>query len=283
VTGPVACLDAASGKVVWQHDLLKEFGAKNLRWGLSASPLIDGNLVLVEPGAKEAGVAAYNKKTGELVWKSGGDKAAYASPVALTVGGTRQVIFFNAAGLVGVARDGGRELWRVPWTTEFDCNICTPLLAGNEFFVTSGESDGCAMYRLKEAAAPEVVWESKGPKSVLMCYWSTPVLHEGHLYGLSGEFNKRIDLRCVDARTGKKVWSRPGFGKAAITLADGHLFLTTKTGDLVVVAANPKEYQEKGRLSILGENRTMPTVAGRKLYLRDRQDILCLDIAAPSP
>jgi outer membrane protein assembly factor BamB len=284
VTGPLVCLEAGLGKIVWQHHLLKEFGAKNLRWGLSASPLIEGDLVLAVPGAKEAGVAAFDRKTGKVVWKTGSDKAAYASPVALTVGGSRQAVFFTAAGLLGVTAGDGSELWRVPWITEFDCNICTPqVIAKDQVLVTSGEDVGCAVFRLKKDAAPEVVWESKGPKSVMKCYWSTPVLHGGHLYGLSGEFSKRIDLRCVDARTGKQVWSKPGFGKAAITLADGHLFLTTKAGDLVVVAASPAGYQEKGRLSILGENRTMPTIAGRKLFLRDRQDILCVDVAAPAP
>jgi outer membrane protein assembly factor BamB len=282
VTGPLACLETSSGKVVWQHHLLKEYGAKNLQWGLAASPVIEGDLVLAVPGGKGAGVAAFNKKTGELTWKTGDDKAAYASPIVLAVGGTKQAIFFNAAGLLGVTLDAGSELWRMPWITEFDCNICTPQVNGDQIFVTSGESVGCAMLRLKAGAAPEVVWESKGPKSVLMCYWSTPVLHDGHLYGLSGEFSKRIDLRCVDARTGKQVWSQPGFGKAAVTLADGHLFLTTKTGDLVVVAASPAAYKEKGRMRILGENRTMPTVSGRKLFLRDRQEILCLDVAAPT-
>jgi hypothetical protein len=141
---------------------------------------------------------------------------------------------------------------------------------------------GCAVLELKKDAAPSVVWESKGLKSVLITYWANAVEHGGYLYGLAGQFDARIDLRCVDARTGKLMWSRDDFGKASVMLADGHLFLTTKTGDLVVAAASPKGYEEKGRMKgLLGENRTVPTLAGRKLFLRDRQNILCLDIAAP--
>ena len=279
VTGPVLCLEAASGKEVWRRDLLQEFGAKNITWGLAASPVVEGNLLLVIPGAKGAGVAALDRRDGKLVWKTGNDKAAYASPVPVTVGGKRQVLFFTAAGLLAVAADSGRELWRVPWQTEFDCNICTPLVIGDRVFVSSGEDVGCALFRLSGEGAPEVLWESKGKKSVMKNYWATSVAHEGYLYGLAGEFSKGIDLRCLELATGKILWSKPNFGKGAITLADGHLFITTKPGDLVLVRATPESYQEKARVKVLGENRTVPTIAGGLLYLRDRESIRCLKIA----
>src|SRR5262249_27846387 len=146
VTGPLLCLDAASGKEIWRHDLLKDFGGENITWGLSASPRIDGDLVLVLPGGKGAGVAAYHKRSGQLAWKATDDKAAYATPAALTVGGKRQVVFFNAPGLLGVAADSGKELWRVPWVTEYDVNICTPLVVGDKVFVASGEAVRPALF-----------------------------------------------------------------------------------------------------------------------------------------
>jgi outer membrane protein assembly factor BamB len=283
VTGPLACYDVKTGKLVWEVDLLKEFGAKNISWGLSASPLVEGDLVYAVPGAAGASVAAFDRNTGKLVWKTGSDKAAYATPLPINVAGRKQIIFFNAAGLLAVTPEEGKELWRVAWPTEFDCNIATPLVVGSDrLFVSSGEGVGCALFELSADGPPRVVWQSKGPKSVLMNYWANSVVHDGHLYGLSGEFNKRIDLNCVDVQTGKLKWSRPAFGKAALTFADGHLFITTKKGDLVLVRANPAQYEEKARLAgFLGENRTVPTIADKRLYLRDRQNILCLDIAAP--
>jgi len=276
VNGPLMCLEADSGKVVWQHDLLKEFGAKNIRWGLSASPLVEGDLVVAVPGARGAGVAAFSKKDGRLAWKTGDDKAAYASPVAVSVGGRRQVIFFNAAGLLAVAPETGAELWRIPWTTEFDCNIATPLVIGDRLFISSGEDNG--LYQLSAGGAPEPVWESKGKKSVMINYWATSVVHKGYLFGLAGEFDKRISLNCVDLKTGKLMWSEPNMGKAAITLAAGHLLVVTKKGDLVLAPATPEEYREKARLPLLGETRTAATVANGRLYLRDRENIFCFDI-----
>jgi outer membrane protein assembly factor BamB len=279
VTGPLACLYAKDGSVVWKKDLLKEFGAKNISWGLSASPFIEGDLVLALPGAKGAGVAAFNKKTGALVWKLGDDKAAYASPIATTVGKQRQLIFFTAAGLLAASPEG-KELWRVPWKTEYDCNICTPLLVGDKLFVSSGEEVGSALYQLQAQAPPEQLWRLEGKESPMTNYWANSVFHDGHLYGLHGEFSKRIDLRCIELATGKVKWSNDGFGKASVLLADGHLFITTKKGDLVLVRATPEKYDEKARVTLLGDNRSVPTLANKRLYIRDRQKILCLDLGA---
>jgi outer membrane protein assembly factor BamB len=281
VNGPLVCLNAKTGDVVWRKDLLQEFGAtKNITWGLSASPVVADNLVLAIPGAKGAGVAAFAKETGAVVWKTGSDKAAYASPVVATVGGKKQAIFFNASGLLAVSLDKGQELWRYPWITEFDCNIMTPLVVGGDkLFISSGESNGCVLLHLQAAGSPAVVWESKGEKGVMLNYWANPVVHEGFLYGLTGEFNKKIHLRCVDLKDGSPKWTKDGFGKGSITLADGHLFVTTKTGDLVLVRATPDKYEEKARVTVLGDNRTAPTLANRRLFLRDLQKIVCLDVS----
>ena len=268
VTGPLVCLKADSGDIVWQRDLLKEFKVKNIQWGLSASPLVDSDLVLALPGAKGAGVAAFNKKTGDIVWKVGDDQAAYASPVAVTVDGKRQIIFFPATGLLAVSADKGKELWRVPWKIEYEVNICTPLLVGaDRMFVSTGEEAGCVMFKLKGDSAPDVAWESKGKKSVMMNYWANSVEHEGYLYGVSGEFDKKIHLNCVDAKSGKLMWSKKDFGKASLTLANGHLFMVTKPreedskGELVLAPATPKGYEEKARVPLLGDNRTAATIS----------------------
>jgi outer membrane protein assembly factor BamB len=280
VNGPLACLDVEKGSIVWQHDLLKEFNVKNIRWGLSASPLVDGDLVYAIPGAPGAGVAAFHKVSGKLAWKSGDDEASYASPVTLMVDGKKQLVVFNAFGLVGMEADGGKELWRVPWKTEFDVNICTPLVLGDLMFVASGEQVGSTLFQFK-GGKPAVVWESKGKKNqVMTTYWANAVHHNGYLYGLSGEFDKRIDLNCVKLKTGELMWSEKGFGKGAITLADGHLWMSTKAGDLVLVHCNPKAYTEKARVvGFLGDNRTVPTIANGRMYVRDLKHIWCLDIA----
>jgi outer membrane protein assembly factor BamB len=281
-SGQFLCLDLEKGDVVWQQNVLKDFQAANITWGLSASPLVDGDLVLAIPGGKGAAVVAFDKNNGQVVWKTGDDKAAYASPIAVTVDGQRQAIFFTAEGVLAVQMNDGKELWRVAWPTEYDVNIATPLLIGNQLFVSSGEKVGCALFQLKGKEKPDIVWESRGPKSVMMNYWANAVGHAKHLYGISGEYNKAGDLNCVDLASGKLAWSSPRFGLSSLTLADGHLFIVTKTGDLVVVPATPKGFEEKARAKVLEDGRyaTVPTIANKRMYLRDRKHIVCLDIAA---
>lgn len=280
VNGPVVCMEADSGKVVWQTDLLKEFGGKNITWGLSASPVIDGDLVLVIPGAKGASVAALDKKSGKVVWKTGDDKASYASPTPVTVGGKKQAVFFTASSLCAVDTTNGKELWRMPWEIEYEVNICTPVVVGDSIFVSSGENVGYAMLKLG-GDKPTTEWGHKGPKGILTTYWANAVVHDGHFFAMAGEFTPPMDLNCVDAKTGKLAWSRPKFGKGSITLAEGHLFITTSTGDLVLVPANSKAFQEKGRIKVFGrENRyaTTAAIADKLLFMRDNQEIACIDL-----
>lgn len=280
VTGALLALEADSGKTLWSRHLLKDFGAENITWGLSASPLIEGDMVIAVAGAQGASVVAFEKLTGKIVWKTGDDKAAYSSPVAMTVAGKRQIIVFSAGSLNGLDAATGKALWTMPWRTEFDCNIATPLVIGERVFVASGEGVGCRLLEPAAEGAPKVVWESLGPKSNLLTYWSTAVLHDGHLYGVSGEFSGVVNLNCVDLATGKLVWSEKRFGAAGLVLADKHLFLATRTGELVCVAASPAGFKETGRVKLLQDKAYItPTLADKKLYVRDRKNILGLDVA----
>jgi len=281
VTGPLVCLEADSGKVAWEHNLLTEFKSKNIDWGLSASPLIDGDLVVAEAGGKGASLVAFDKKSGKLAWKVGDDKAGYASPVAMTVAGKKQAIFFTGASVTGVQLADGKEAWRIPWKTEFDVNICTPLIIGDRVFVSSGENVGCAMLSPSATGKPELLWESKGPKSVMKNYWATAVYHDKHLYGISGEYEGVVNLNCVEAATGKLVWSQERYPRANMTLADGHLYILTIEGNLVVAPATPKGYQEKGKTKVLDAARYInaPAIADKKLYAKDLKSIICVDIA----
>src|SRR5262249_7229407 len=145
----------------------------------------------------------------------------------------------------------GKELWRMPWKTEFDVNICTPLVIGDKLFVSSGENVGCAMLSPSASGNPETLWESKGPKSVMKNYWATAVHHDKHLFGISGEYEGVVNLNCVDAASGKPVWSQERYQRANITLADGHLYILTIDGNLIVAPASAKGYQEKGKAKVL--------------------------------
>src|SRR5439155_20653923 len=135
-TGIMHCLkaftDNPAGELVWRKELLEEFGASNLQWGVSFSPLVEGRFVYVMPGGPNGnGIAALDKDTGAVVWKNLNDQAGYSSPIAATLAGDRQIVVFTAERLVGVAPDTGERLWDFPWHTDFQANIATPVVMGD--------------------------------------------------------------------------------------------------------------------------------------------------------
>jgi outer membrane protein assembly factor BamB len=278
--GALICLEAEKGTVVWERNLLKEFASRGTIWGMTVSPLIEGNLVLTVSGGKGAGVVALNKMTGEVVWKKTDDKLAFSSPVVMSVDGQKQAIFLTDVGIVAVQLDDGTVRWRFPWVGGgSELYGASPLVVGNRLFLATG--DDSALIAPAQSGDPKVVW---GPNEVLRTYLSTAVHHEQHLFGNSGGYNinrKPPHLNCVEAATGKVIWSREKFGQAHLTLADGNLYMLLSTGELVVAPATPNSYQEKGRSQVLEKATYVnaPTIAGKKLYARDQKSIICLDLA----
>jgi len=279
--GALLCLEAENGTVVWERNLLKEFKSRSTLWGMTVSPLAEGNLVLTVSGGKGAGVVALNKMTGEVVWKQTDDKLAFSSPVVMSVAGQKQAIFLTDVGIVAVQLGDGTVRWRFPWVGGgSELYGASPLVVGSELFLATG--DDSALITPTRSGDPKVVW---GPNETLRTYLSTAVHHKQHLFGTSGGWpihRKPPPLNCVEAATGKVLWCQEKFGQAHLTLADGNLYMLLSSGELVVAPATAKGYQEKGRSLVLekADFVNAPTIAGKKLYARDQKNIICLDIAA---
>lgn len=286
--GILVALDFEDGKPLWRHDVVKELGGQVAEYGMACSPLVEEGRVIVTAGAPNATVVAYDAPTGELAWKAGEDVAGYSSPAALKVGGRRQVVVYTGASVLGLAPDSGAILWRYPFETNFDCNIVTPLEINGDVFISSGENHGAALLKLKpkgKAFMVEEVWTSFGPKSVLRNEWQTSMLIDGFLYGMDnvGGAGPITHLTCVDAATGKRKWQKERFGKGNLIAADGKLLISTMKGELILAKASPKEYIELGRATVLSMTRQAPALANGLLYMRDDEEIVCLDLrASPS-
>lgn len=274
-TGLLHVLDGATGAIDWQRDLVREFGGRIPDYGFASSPLIEGDLVVVQPGAPGAAVAAFDRRDGRRVWSTGDDPAGYSSPVAATIGGRRQIVALTGATVIGIAVDDGRILWSHPWTTSH--NIVTPVVAGDRVFVSSGYGKGCALLRI--AADPAGRW-SAAPVYVstkMKSQLSTPVLDRRHLYGFDDDF-----LICLALETGEVRWKARGFGKGSLVAADDRLIVLGETGRLALVEATPAEFRERAAARI-SETRcwAAPSVAKGRLFLRDQDSILCFDVAEP--
>ena len=282
--GVLAALDLQTGDIEWRHDTVKELGGKVADYGMAGSPLAVGDYVMVIVGAPGATVAAYERSSGKLAWKSGDDPAGYSSPTLLKLAGKQQVVAFSGNSVLGFNPESGKQLWRYPFVTDFRCNTATPVTKNGHVFISSAESHGSAMLAVKQLGDDfdiEEVWTSFGRNSAMRNEWQTSVLLDGYLYGLDnvGSAGPVTHLNCVEAGTGKRAWQETRFGKGNLIAADGKLFIVMMSGDMVVVKASPKRFEEIGRATgVIGSTRQAPALANGYLYLRDDREIVCLDV-----
>jgi outer membrane protein assembly factor BamB len=268
--GDFFCLDAATGKVIWSKHFQKEYGSKMPRWGFSGSPLIEKDWVLVEVGAPGASVVAFNKASGEEIWKNGDDGAAYSSLVAFDHLDQRCLAVFCADAIVGRRMVNGAELWRHKWKTSYDVNAATPIVQGDKVFVSSGYNKGCTLVQATSVGVKEV-WTNKEMRN----HVNSCVLWNGHLYGFDDD-----ELKCLDFKTGEVKWSDKGYGKGSLMLADGVLILWGDRGKLGLAEPTPAGFRELASVQVLGGKDTWaaPVLSNGRIYCRSLEDLVALDV-----
>jgi outer membrane protein assembly factor BamB len=277
ITSILSCLDAATGKVIWQRDLKKDFDAEPAEYGTAGSPLVDGGRVIVPVGGKQGGaVMAFNQDTGEMIWRAiPGERPGMSSPLAVTLAGTPQVVTFTEAHLVGLDPEAGRVLWKHPFATPYRQNIVTPAIVDDLVIASGTGRPGFALRIEKngDAVAASEAWSN--PR--LQLYLSSPVVAGDHVYGP----NWRGELVCVNARRGETAWAKPGFGQyASIVAAADQLLVLDNQGDLIVVAADASAYRELGRVKLTdAETWSHLAIVEDRLYVRDARAVSCFEIS----
>jgi outer membrane protein assembly factor BamB len=272
--GLLHAFDAKTGKILWQHNLQQEFGAKGPDHGFSTSPLVERDLLLIEAGAPDnKAILAFNKTNGKLVWSALSESPGYSSPTAVTVNGLRQILFFTGTALISISPKG-EHYWSFPWQTRYDINVATPILVPpNKIFISSAYDTGAALVEIKmkeNRPVVEEIWRSK----VMKNHFHSSVRNGDYIYG----FDNAV-LKCIHAATGEEKWVHSGFGKGSLILAEGHLIVLGERGQLGVVEASPDAYKEKAQWQALdGLTWAGPTLANGKLYLRNTKEIVCLNI-----
>ncbi len=272
--GSLACLDAASGKPIWQLNLLEKFGGEPPEYGFSASPLVLGKLLVVVVGAGHGkSLSALDKSNGNVVWTSLDDKPGYATPLPIEAGGVPQLVVLMGEALVGVSPGDGRELWRQPWKTEQDANVAAPIFSHGRLFISTGFGTGCAMFDLSAAGgkpSARRLWANKNMEN----YFSSSVLLGGHLYG----FKKTI-LTCIDFDSGAVKWKQRGFNQGSLLAADGKLIIYGERATLALAEASPERYQEISKAQVLDDQTwTVPTLADGRLFVRNQKELVCLSL-----
>ncbi len=273
--GDLSCLDARTGRILWTLNVLKKFGASNITWGISESPLVIGDKVLVNAGGPNASIVALNKKDGSLIWKSQSDQAGYSSAITLEAGGTTQVVFFTSSRAVGLDLRDGRLLWEYARPANNVANAATPIARANRIFFSSDYGTGGGLVEIKagdKGLTAQEIYFTKDMRN----HHSSSVLVGDYLYGFSSSI-----LTAMRFDTGEIAWRDRSVGKGSLVYADGHLYCLSENGVVGLVEATPAGYREKGRFRITQDSLptwTHPVVAGGRLYLRDQDTIYAYDV-----
>ena len=270
--GDLSALDAKTGKLVWTKNVLEAFGGSNITWGISESPLVLGNKVLVNAGGQGASIVALNKSDGSVIWKSQSDEAGYSSAVPLELNGITEVVFFTARRAIGLDAKDGRLLWEYSKPSNNTANVATPIVRANRVFISSDYGTGGGVVEIKPDNKAQEIWFSKDMRN----HHSSSVLIGDYLYGFSASI-----LTAIKFDTGEMAWRDRSVGKGSLVFADGNLYLFSENGVVGLAEATPAGYKEKGRFRIQQGSLptwTHPVVAGGRLYLRDQDTIYAFDV-----
>ena len=291
--GVLVCCKLDGGQVVWQTSFTKDFGGKiESSWGYSESPLVDGDVLICSPGAKDAMVVALNKKTGEVIWKGkapegklrGNDGAGYSSVIISNAGGVKQYVQLIGHGIVSYDATTGSLLWNYDRVANRTANIPTPIAKDNYIFCSTGYDDG--------GTALLEVSKNGGKLVAREIYYKTNKELQNHHGGMimigdyvyMGHGHNNGFPACVEWKTGKNLWDKArgaGTGSAAIVVAEGKLYFRYQDGTMALINTTKNKYELISKFKLPthnGESWPHPVIAGGKLFIRDQDELVCFKI-----
>ncbi len=290
--GNLYCFDAKTGKVHWSLDFKKNYGVKAPLWGFAAHPLIDGDRLICLVGGEGSVAVAFDKNTGKELWKNlTAGEPGYSPPMIVNVGGKRQLLVWHPEAINGLDPATGKLIWSAKQETVNGTSIMAPRTLDNQIFVGAWQRKG-GLYKIDpNAAGVKMVWKGSRDSSVYPVN-NTPYLEAGYIYGVCTDG----ELRCVDMKTGDRVWEtyatvggkKTGSGTAHIVKHDDRFFITSETGDLIIAKLSPKKYEEISRWHMLdatskafGRDVTWshPAFAQQCIFARNDRELICVSLA----
>ncbi len=278
----LVCLDAATGQDIWSKDFVAEYGSNVIDWQNAASPLIVGDLIFVNGNASGARLTAVRKQDGSVAWRRHDDRMTQASPIAATLAGVPQIIFFAQSGLVSVAPQTGAVNWRFPFSFSTS-PAASPVVGGDMVYCSAAYGRGAGAARITKngaSLAATELWKTTGAN---MNHWSTPVHRNGFIYGIYGQGNSgplSVQFRCHDMATAEEKWRYTGHGRGGVLFVADHLLVLAEDGQVVLVKPDPTAYTEVARFkAVTGKCWNVPAIANGRLYVRSTRQAAAYDIA----
>jgi outer membrane protein assembly factor BamB len=274
----IHALDKQTGKVIWFHDLVKEFGAKPSGRGYTCSPIAYKNTVIVTAGGSEQSVMAFNQQDGKVAWKNQSFSLSPASPILINLEGQEQLVVFGGDEIVGLDPNNGGLLWSHPHKTEWGLNISTPVWGNdNLLFISSAYNSGSRLLQLAKTGGKTMVKELWFTNKMRV-HIGTVIRIDDHVYGSSGDFGPAF-ITAVNLKTGKVAWQERGFARATFLYADGKFILLAEDGTLALATMTPTGMNVHAKAEVLNSIAwTVPTLVGTRLYLRDRKTMMALEL-----
>ena len=306
--GMLQCVRVADGEPVWRIDTTKEFHVVKNFFGVGSTPLVWGDLLLVNVGGSPpdgpadvyaaqgrvesngSAVVAFEKATGKVRWKTGDDVASYASPVLAKIDGRDTVFMFARGGLLAIDPAKGEVLAQFPWRARLleSVNASSPVIVDDEVFISETYELGSALVKFSGAGFEEV-WTDRGRRRnrAMALHWNTPIEHEGYLYGSSGYHAPEAELRSIEWKTGQVKWSEPDMGRSSLLLIDGTLVCLSEDGTLRLIRATPERYEKLAEWELKSDDGTpllkypawaAPALARGLLYIQGADRLVCLKL-----
>lgn len=297
--GHFFALDAATGHVLWQHDLNEEYAIRMPIWGIAASPLIEGDLVIVQIGGEDgACIVAFDKASGEEKWRALDDEASYSAPIIIEQAGERVVACWTGDSVAGLAPASGEIYWRHPFPPKnMVIAITTPVVEDGRLFVSSFY-DGSLMLKLAaDRLAVEPVWRRMGPDErntdSLHSIISTPYLEGDYVYGV----DSYGELRCLDAETGDRIWEdltatpKSRWSTIHMVRNGDKMWMFNERGQLLIGRLSPDGFKEISRADLIAPTEDQlrqrggvcwshPAFANRHVFARNDRVLVCADLSA---
>ncbi len=275
--GGLYALNATDGKILWSLNVISDLAGVRPDWGYSGCPLVAEGKIIIETGSPEGSLVALDSKNGSVVWRGGGHKAGYASPV-LRKSAPSEILIFNQFGLSIHDLENGQEVKSYQHKTRFGVNAAQPLDLGSNVLISSAYGKGAALVNLN-GSNPQAIWESEA----ISCQMASLVYQGGYAFGIHGQAGGRSASQstffCLRIDRGKKVWEKKGYGLGSLILVNDTLVMLTENGELVLSEANPREFNELASFQVLSgkANWTAPTYSNGKMHCRSsRGDWVCL-------